>query len=194
MPVIKHSGEIELILPGAPVVTQVAVVAVGVLIDIKRTIVMTKLKGSGQARRLSCERSVAQDKAIKIVLTDANKGETLSKLATKYNWAAPRGEVSDICDEWTLAVIDSLDQLWDDKIEICIALPMCVCAQIDRYIVHREGEVRSVIEVESAQEILIRFSFSAVLSGDDAGDSLENFTTAGNRTLGQFARADGSFR
>ena len=142
---------------------------------------MTKLKGSGQLAGFRAK-GVAQDKAIKIVLTDANQGETLSKLAIKVQLGRTRrGEVSDICDERTLAVIDSLDQLWDDKIEIRIALPMGVRAQIDRHIVHREGEVRSVVEVESAQEILIRFPFPAVLRGDDTGDSFENFTTAGNR-------------
>ena len=72
-----------------------------------------------------------------------------------------------------LAVVDAADQFGDHEVEIGIALPVRVRAQIDRHIVERDVDVGAVVEIESAQEILVRLALGAVLDDDQAGHGFE---------------------
>ncbi len=68
------------------------------------------------------------------------------------------GEIARVGVVRTLAIAETLDQLGDEEIQVRVALAVGVGGQVDRYTVDRGGEVRAVIEIEAAQEILVRFA------------------------------------
>jgi len=68
------------------------------------------------------------------------------------------GEIARVGVVRTLAIAETLDQLGDEEIQVPVALAVGVGGQVDRYTVDRGGEVRAVIEIEAAQEILVRFA------------------------------------
>ena len=68
------------------------------------------------------------------------------------------GEIAHVGVVGTLAIAETLDQLGDEEIQVRVALAVGVGGQVDRYTVDRGGEVRAVIEIEAAQEILVRFA------------------------------------
>jgi hypothetical protein len=47
--------------------------------------------------------------------------------------------------------------------------------QVDRYVVDLDREVGAVIEIETAEEPLVRFARAAVLRDDHAGNRFEDF-------------------
>jgi len=88
---------------------------------------------------------------------------------------AGRGEISFVGVVRPLAIVDVLDQLRYQEIEVRIALSMSVARKIHRHSVHVHGEVGAMVEIEAAQEVLIRLSGAAVLRDDHAGNDLQNF-------------------
>ncbi len=102
-------------------------------------------------------------------------------------------EIADIRAIGSLAVVDAVDDLGQDAVDVEIALPVTVRAQIDRDTVDMSREVRAVVEIESAQEVLVGLTAAGVLHRQHAGDSLEQLgrpehrsdqqIRAGNRAL-----------
>jgi hypothetical protein len=89
-----------------------------------------------------------------------------------------------------LAVGDGVDQLRYQEIEVGIALAVRMRRQVDRNAIDRGGEVRAVVEVEAAQEILVRLAVAAVLGNDQAGHRLEQLRRAQRRAVRQLFRQD----
>ena len=58
---------------------------------------------------------------------------------------------------------------------------MAVGAQIDRKIVYVQCEVGAVIEIETAQEVLVGLASARMLGGDEPGGCLEQFARAQQR-------------
>jgi hypothetical protein len=71
---------------------------------------------------------------------------------------------------------------------------MAVRRQVHRDPVDRGGEVGPVIEIESAQEELIRLSSSAVLRRDQPRHRLENLARPRERPTGELLEADRALR
>lgn len=78
----------------------------------------------------------------------------------------------------TLLVVHALDEFGDDDVHVGIALAVAMAAQVDGHAVEAGGEVRAVIEVEAAREVLVGFAAAGVLGDDDAGDHFQNFAGA----------------
>ena len=55
----------------------------------------------------------------------------------------------------SLVDINPLNGFRDDEVQIRIALAMRMGAQVDRHAIGEQGEVRSMVRVEPAQEILV---------------------------------------
>src|SRR5205823_3949374 len=104
------------------------------------------------------------------------------------------GEIAYIRVERTLVVVDLLDQFRDEKIQIRVALAMSMRTQVDRHAVHRGGEIRSVIEIEAAQKILVGLAVAGMLRDDHAGNDLEQFAAAQERPRLELGRADDALR
>ncbi len=86
-------------------------------------------------------------------------------------------------------VIQPLHEFRDDGVHVGVTLAMRVRRQIERHVVEENGEVRAVIEIEAAQEILVRLSAAGVLRDDDAGNGFQNFARAQNGTFLNLCRA-----
>ena len=93
-----------------------------------------------------------------------------------------------------LLEVDLVDQLGDEEVEIRVALPVRVAGQVHRHTVDREREVGAVIEVEPAQEVLVRLAVPRVLGDDHAGDGLEQLAAAEQRQILEVDLADGPLR
>ena len=88
------------------------------------------------------------------------------------------GEVAILGVVGSLAVFDRVDQFGNQSVEIVIALTVRVRTQVVRHAIDECGEVGAMVEIESAQEILVRLAVATVLGRDQAGHHLEHFSRA----------------
>jgi hypothetical protein len=89
--------------------------------------------------------------------------------------ARTRGrEIALIREVRTFRVLHARDQLRDQKIDVRVSLTVRVRRHVDRRTGNRHREVAAVIEIEPAQEVLVRLTLAAVLCDDDAGHGLEH--------------------
>ena len=63
---------------------------------------------------------------------------------------------------------------------------MSVRRQVQRHIVQENGEIRAVVEIEAAKKILVGLAPAGVLSDDETGNRLQNFSRTKNRTILDF--------
>ncbi len=89
-----------------------------------------------------------------------------------------RGEVALVREIGTLEVLDALDQLRDQEVQIGVALAVRVAAQVERDAVEGGEEVGPVVEVEAAQEVLVRLPGAAVLRDHQARNELQHLARA----------------
>jgi len=71
---------------------------------------------------------------------------------------------------------------------------MRVRRQVERHVVEEHGEIGAMIQIEAAQKILVGLAAACVLSDDDTGHCLQNFTRAQNRAIRDFLGAHGPLR
>src|SRR5438876_7375851 len=112
------------------------------------------IRRRGRGRSENCPRSVSRGFAVTTRCSGCPRRQRRR--------SRPRGEVG------SLEVVDALDQLWDEEVEVRVALPVSVRPEVDRHAVQRGEEVGTVIEVEPAQEVLVGLPGSAVLGDDEA--------------------------
>jgi hypothetical protein len=74
----------------------------------------------------------------------------------------------------------------DDGVHVRVALPVRVRRLVKRHAVEENGEICAVVEIESAKKILVGFAAAGVLSDDDTGNRLQNFSRAKNRAFLDF--------
>ena len=58
--------------------------------------------------------------------------------------------------------------------------------QVKRHIVEENGDIGAVVEIEAAKEILVGLAAAGVLRDDEAGNRLQYFSRAKNRTILDF--------
>src|SRR5271170_94207 len=58
--------------------------------------------------------------------------------------------------------------------------------QVKRHTVEEYGEICAVVEIEAAKEILVGLTTAGVLSDDETGNRLQNFSRTKNRTIFDF--------
>ena len=80
-----------------------------------------------------------------------------------------------------LAILDRFDELGNDEVDVRVALAVAVRRHVHGYAIDARREIRAVIEIEAAQEILIRFAVAAVLRDDQSGHDLEQLAGAQHR-------------
>ena len=135
------------------------------------------------------------DKTGVAVFTQFNGGEGLRERFEEIEASGTGGgEIPDIGGEGPLGIVDALDELGDDEVEVGVALPVGVRAEVDGQAVDAEGEVGAVVEVEAAEEILVGFAAAGMLRDDDSGDDFEEFAAAQEGTRGELDVADAALR
>ena len=95
---------------------------------------------------------------------------------------ARRAEISLIGKIRSLSHLKRVDRFRHQPIQVSIALTVGVSAHVDRHAVDVDRQVGAVIQVVATQEILVGFTFAAVLRDNQTGNSLQDFTRAGHRT------------
>jgi hypothetical protein len=100
------------------------------------------------------------------------------------------GEITFLREVGPFSVPQVAYELGDQEVQVCITLTVPVRAHVDGNAVDADGEIGSMIEVETAQEILIRLALSAMLRNDDAGHIFENFSSAVRRARLDLITAD----
>ncbi len=105
---------------------------------------------------------------------------------------ARQREVADVRAIGALAVVHALDHFGDQPVQVEVTLAVAVRAQVHRHVVDVGREVGAVVEVEAAQEVLVRLAAARVLGGDQAGDDFEQLGHAEQGAHGQVGAADGA--
>ena len=82
-------------------------------------------------------------------------------------------EVAELGIVGALAVHDAVRELRNDEVEVHVALPVGMGGHVDRHALDARREVGAVVEVEAAQEVLVRLAVPGVLGDDQAGHHLE---------------------
>ncbi|MPN56411.1 hypothetical protein SDC9_204099 [bioreactor metagenome] len=67
---------------------------------------------------------------------------------------------------------------------------MGVAGHVDRHAQDVGGEVAAVVEIETAQEILVGFAVAGVLGDDHAGHGFQRFGRTQQRPVGQLPGGD----
>src|SRR5690606_16867546 len=102
---------------------------------------------------------------------------------------APRAaEVADLGVVDAQSVIDQLDELRDQKAEVGITLPVTVGRKVHRHPFDPRLEVRAVVEVEAAYEVLICLTLAGMLRDDHAGNRLEDLARPRERARAKIPR------
>ena len=91
-------------------------------------------------------------------------------------------------------VIHPLHKLRDDDVHVRVTLAMRVRREIERHVIEIGGEIRAVVEIETAQEVLVGFPAARMLGNNHARHSFHNFSHAQNRARLKLLRPDSPLR
>ncbi len=136
---------------------------------------------------------VRRHRAPVAVAAETERGDSLRHLGVVVDVGdTGRGKVALVGEVRTLLVLDPRHQLGEQEVDVGIALPVRVRRQVHRHVVYRGEEVGAVIEIEAAQEILVRLAVAAVLRDDHSGNVLEHFARPQHRPRLDQLRGDGA--
>src|SRR5262249_46455231 len=125
----------------------------------------------------------------------ADLGETLREgLDEVKRCRADRGKITHICIVWSLPEGHIVNELWDEPIQVHIALSMGMSGEIDRDAIHKTGEIRTMIQIKTAQKILVGFAAATVLRHDYARHDLQNLSWAEQRPGFELLLTNPTFR
>ena len=102
--------------------------------------------------------------------------------------AAGTAEVAHIGVIGPLLVGQRIDRLGDDEIQVSVAL--AVGAHIHRHAVDIGGKIGAVVQIEAAQEVLVRLAGAAVLGHHHARHQLHHIAGAQQRAQRDLLLAD----
>jgi hypothetical protein len=101
-------------------------------------------------------------------------GDVFGKLVEVIDLDGAGGaEVAHIGVVRTFSDIHRPDQLRDQKVDICVALPVAMSRHVDGHAVDPDRKIGAVIKIEAAQEILVGLTLSGMLGDDQAGHDLK---------------------
>ena len=104
-----------------------------------------------------------------------------------------RREISLLGVVRALLELHAADELGDEKVRVGVAMAVAVRRHVHRNTGNRGREVGPVIEIESAQVVLIGFSLSAVLADDQSRNGLEHLTGPHDRPIEDLLRRNRPF-
>ena len=120
--------------------------------------------------------------AIIAILTDPDLGEACREGLNEVKRRCTRGgKIADIRIVRPLPEGDIVNELRDDPVEVHIALAVGMGGEIHGDAIHKAGEIRAMVQIETTQKILIGFPGATVLRHDYPRDDLQNFSWAQER-------------
>ncbi len=81
-------------------------------------------------------------------------------------------EISVLCEERSLEVVESLDELRNDEVNVSIPLTMSMGAVVSWCSIYSDVKVSTMVQVEPAKKVLVRLTTTCVLCHNYAGDHL----------------------
>src|SRR5262249_9329536 len=148
---------------------------VNMLVMIPGPIVKLRLKGIEQMAGAEPGGLGHQD-TVKVILADPDLGEAFREGFDEVKRrGAGGGKIPDIGIVRPLPKGDIVHELWDDPIQVHIALAVGMGGYVDRDTINKTGEIRAMVQIKTAQEILIGFPAATVLRHSDARDNLQDF-------------------
>ena len=106
---------------------------------------------------------------------------------------ARQREVAAIGAIGAFAIVLTLDDFGNEAIQIEIALAMAMRAEVHLHAVDIGGEVRSMIEVEAPQEVLVRLAATGMLRRDHARHGFQQFGDLEQRPHEEIGPAETAF-
>ena len=95
----------------------------------------------------------------------------------------PQGaKITDGGEERSLRVVDSTDQFRHQEVNVGIALAVRVSRFVDGHVIDESREVRAVIQVEPANEKLVRLALAGMHCHDQARHGLQNLSDTVDRS------------
>ena len=126
--------------------------------------------------------------------TRAQLNNAVNSVIPRYEFCrACTGKITDLCIIRSFTIQDFLHHLWNDEIQIGVALTVTVAAQVDRHAIDAGRKICPVIQIKPTQEQLIGFTTAAVLGGHEPGHGLQHITGAKNRSLPYFLKGNPPF-
>ncbi|MNS56631.1 hypothetical protein D3C72_894940 [compost metagenome] len=175
---IGHARHAEAVVRRALAVAQDAAIFTHVLRHVPGTVVAVHFQADQQGAWPGRQR-IGDDAAHITVLADGDAGLALRQFVGQADaGGACRGEIAFAGEIRSLLVIDTLHQLGNEEIEVGIALPVRMRAHIDGHAIDIGGEIRAMVEVKAAQEILVGLAVAAVLGDDQPGHEFQQFARA----------------
>ncbi len=140
------------------------------------TIIGFPLAGHGQGAVLADIHGSTGDQAVPAIVTTFSLHEgTLKTHLRGHEGGAGNSEIADIGAIGSFAVIDAVNDFGDQAVDVEVALTVTMTTKVQRHVLEIGGEIGSVIEIESAQEILVGFARARMLGGNQTGNDLEKF-------------------
>ena len=171
-----------------------AVKFLDVLVVIPGAIIKIRLKGIEQ-RAWANLRGVGDEDAIIVVLAYPDFGEPFwQRLEEVKRGGAGGGKISDIGIVGPLPEVDIVNEFGNNPIQVHIALAVGMRGEIDRDTVDKTGEIRAMVEIETAQKVLIGFPSATVLCHDHARHDFQDFSRAEHRPGFELDLADTPLR
>ncbi len=122
------------------------------------------------------------DRAVVVVVSGFDHGEGRHRVAGGDEARADEAEIAGVGAVGALAIIDPLDDFGDQAVDVEVPLAVAVGAEVLRHVVDVQRVVGAVVEVETAQEVLVRLAAARMLRGDQTGGGFEQFAGAQQRT------------
>ena len=163
-PVVEHARQLR-----------VAIEAREVFGVNERTVLVERLGRDGHPPAGAEIGRLDRDRALVTVLPDFESPHALAYvIGHAKSDRAGGGEVAHARGVRSLGRVQRVDRLGDDEVQIREPLPVGVAHGVDGGVVHEERDVRAVIDVETAQEVLLRLAPAAVLDRGEARHGLEH--------------------
>ena len=144
-------------------------------------------------RKVGSSPRSARDEAHEAILSERETREILPQSIELPKLRRTRGgEITHLREERTFVVVDLTHHFGNQEIEVGIALPVRVGAQVHGHAVDVDGKIRPMIEIEAAQEILVRRAAAGMLRDHDARNYLEQFAPTQKRARIQLRGAHDS--
>jgi hypothetical protein len=89
-----------------------------------------------------------------------------------------RGKIANIRIVRPLPERHIVNELWNEPVQVHIALAVGMGRKIDRDAINKTGKIRTMVQIEATQKILIGFPGATVLGHDHTRHDLEHFCGA----------------
>jgi hypothetical protein len=175
---IRHRGERRTVAGLSDAVAQHAVDPVKLFRVLPRAVVVRGLERVEQVA-VSDAAAVGDERAAVAMGAEGERCDAARQRVEQADVGRAGGrEVALVGVVRALLVADPVDELGQQPVEIGVAVAVRVRRHVDRHAGDEGREVGAVVEVEAAQEVLVRLAVAAVLRDDHAGHELEQLGRA----------------